>query len=134
LERWVDDLRDQVEDGLSEGYLREVNGPLIYANTISVGEDSNPRLMVGMLIAKSDITVASRTFVGSMLCLEGNIEAENVLFAPYFTQASLYKPKATDSNWLVRAADWNYGKRADSQNATGVQTGVKMIWTEGWSR
>ena len=134
LERWVDDLRDQVEDGLSEGYLREVNGPLIYANTISVGEDSNPRLMVGMLVAKSDITIASRTFVGSMICLEGNIEAEDVLFAPYFTQASLYKPKATDSNWLLRAADWNYGKRADSQSATGVQTGVNMVWTEGWSR
>jgi hypothetical protein len=134
LERWVDDLRDQVEDGLSEGYLREVNGPLIYADTISVGEDSNSRLMVGMLVAKSNITVESRTFVGSMLCLDGDITAQDVLFTPYFTRASLYKPKPTDSNWLVRAADWEYGKRRDSENATGIDTGVKVVRTEGWSR
>jgi hypothetical protein len=134
LERWVEDLRDQVEDGLSEGYLREVNGPLIYADSISVGEDSNSRLMVGMLVAKSSITVESRTFVGSMLCLDGDITARDVLFAPYFTRASLYKPRATDSNWLLRGADWEYGKRRDSEDATGIDTGVKMVRTEGWSR
>lgn len=134
LERWVDDLRDQVEDGLSEGYLREVNGPLIYADTISVGEESNPRLMVGMLVAKSNITIATRTFVGSMLCLNGDISAQEVLYTPYFTRASLYKPKATEENWLLRAADFNYGKNADSQTATGIDTGVRMVRTEGWNR
>ena len=134
LERWVDDLRDQVEDGLSEGYLREVNGPLIYADSISVGEDSNPRLMVGMLVAQTNITVQSRTFVGSMLCLDGDISAQDVLYTPYFTRASLYKPKATDSNWLLRAPDWKYGSRADSSAATGVQTSVNLVRTEGWNR
>lgn len=134
LERWVDELQNQVEDGLSEGYLREVNGPLIYANTISVGESSSPRLMVGMLVAKSSINIEARTFVGSLLCLEGDITAQDLLFTPHFTRASLYKPTPTDSNWLLRATDWKYGDRMDSKAATGISTGVNMVRTEGWSR
>ena len=134
FERWIDELRNQVEDGLSEGYLREVNGPLIYANTISVGEASSPRLMVGMLVAKSSINIEARTFVGSLLCLDGNITAEDLLFTPHFTRASLYKPNPTNSNWIVRATDWKYGKNMDSKSATGISTGVNMVRTEGWNR
>lgn len=133
FERWVDNLRDQVEDGLAEGYLREVNGPLIYANTISVGEGSNSRLFAGMLVAKTDITIESRHFVGSLVCLNGNITAQKVLFTPHFTKASLYKPKATDSNWITRAVDYNYGKNSDSNQATGISSGVNIVRTEGWS-
>ena len=133
LEDWMKDLASQVEDGLAEGYLREVNGPLIYAENISVGENSNARLMAGMLVAKNSITIGTRDFVGSLTCLEGDITARNVLFAPYFTQASLYKPKNNGSG-LLGPTDWEYGTRADSGAAGGIRTGVNMVRTQGWSR
>ncbi len=134
FERWVDDLRDQVENGIAEGYLREVNGPLIYAETISVGDLSTPRLMAGMLVAKRNITVEAHTFVGSMTCFDGDISGQNFYFTPQFLRASLYKPKATESNWIARAVQHEYGKRFDSKAATGISTGVRMVRTEGWSQ
>lgn len=134
FKRWIDDIRDQVEDGIAEGYLREVNGPLIYANTISFGEDGAPRLAAGMLVAKNDITIGSRDFVGSLVSIQGNIEANNVYFTPQFTRASLYKPKPTSSNWLTRVVEYQYGKNHNSNDALGIQTTVKMIRTEGWSK
>jgi len=134
LERWAEDLRDQVEDGLANGYLREVNGPLIYGDVISAGVDSNSLLMSGMLVARNNITVGSRTFVGAMLCLEGDITAQRFFYSPHFTQVSLYKPRATDSNWVVRMGQYQYGSNFNSEDGTGVKTGVKMVRTEGWNR
>lgn len=133
LERWMDDLKDQVRTGLAEGYLREVNGPLIYADSITVGE-SNPVLMAGMLVARTNITVDAQTFVGSMICLEGDIQAKKVLYSPHFTRASLYLPRASESSWILRTADWRYGAQANSNSATGISTGVNMVRVEGWNR
>ncbi len=134
LERWIGDIRDQVEAGIADGYLREVNGPLIYADTISIGESSNPRLAAGMLVAKNDINIGAARFVGSLVSLNGNITAGDMYFTPHFTRASLYKPKATTSNWVTRVVEYQYGKQHDSKDATGIETGVKMVRTEGWSQ
>lgn len=134
LEDWFDDMRLEVENGLAEGFLREVNGPLIYADRISVGEGNNAQMFAGMLVAKSNITIEATSFVGSLVCTEGDITAQNVYFTPYFTQASLYKPKATDSNWLTRMAQYQYGKNFDSQSAAGVASGVNIVRTEGWNK
>lgn len=134
FEDWIDDVRSLVDNGLAEGFLREVNGPLIFADSITVGVDSSPRLMAGMLVAKSYINVQSQTFVGSLVCRDGDIEARKLYFNPHFTRASLYKPKATKSNWLERTFQFEYGSKFDSKDAQGVSTGVNMVRTEAWSR
>lgn len=135
LERWVNNLRKQVEDGIAEGYLREVNGPLVYADQIVVGDGtSTVRLFAGMLVAKSGISIEANNFVGSMVALNGDITAKRLYFNPHFTKASLYKPSMTDSSWIIRAVEYRYGSKLDSQQALGISSGVNIVRTESWNK
>lgn len=128
-------LDQEIEHSLQEAYLREVGGALIYADTITVGGLSDePRLMAGMLVAEHNISVESKTFVGSLTSFQGNITAPEVYFTPLFTRASLYVPKATATNAFARAAQFEYGKAFDSKQAADITTGVWQVTTEGWSR
>ncbi len=135
LERWIKDLRRQVEDGIADGYLREVNGPLVYANQITVGDGSSTvRLFAGMLVSKSGITIEANNFVGSMVAMNGNINAKKFYFNPHFTKASLYKPSTTDSSWIIRAVEYRYGSQLNSNQALGISSGVNIVRTESWNK
>lgn len=135
LERWVEDLRKQVEAGIAEGYLREVNGPLVYADQINVGGGGGTvRLFAGMLVAKSGISIEAEHFVGSMLALNGDISARKFYFTPHFTKASLYRPNSTNSNWILRAVEFKYGSKFDSKQALGISSGVHIVRTESWNK
>ena len=131
LRSWADDLKNLVEDQLSEAYLREITGPLIYAKSILVDDG---RLMAGMLVAEETLNVGSARFVGSLTSFEGNISANTFYFTPQFTRASLYKPKATKSNWLERGLQYEYGDKFDSKTAVDVNTVLWEISTESWNR
>lgn len=130
-----DKLDQEIDHALQEAYLREVAGPLIYADSISVGNGSDPpRMMAGMLVAEHNILVESKVFVGSLMSFSGNVSAQDVYFTPLFTRASLYVPKATATNAPARAVQYEYGKNFDSHQAIDINTGVWQVTTEGWSR
>lgn len=128
-------VEDEIKGVLKESYLREVGGPLIYADSITVGDAGDPPLlMAGMLVAENGLTVNTESFVGSLTSFHGNISAGDVYFTPVFTRASLYKPKATSGNSLGRVVDSKYGRDFDSGEAVDVNTGVWQVTTEGWNR
>lgn len=135
LEDVKNKVEDEIHNGLAESYLREVSGPLLYADSISVGDPNDPpRLMAGMLVAENALTVHTESFVGSLTSFQGNITAPRVYFTPLFTRASLYRPKATANSALGRTTEFEYGKRFHSDQAIDVGTGVVQITTEGWNR
>lgn len=131
LQTWADDLKNLVEDQLSEAYLREITGPLIYGKNILVDDG---RLMSGMLVAEQTVSVGSERFVGSLTSFEGSITANTVYFTPHFTRASLYKPKATKTNWLERGLEYEYGDKFDSKTAVDLNTDLWEVSTESWNR
>lgn len=133
LERWVDGIRTQVEDGIADGYLRAITGPLIYADTITAG-DGNTRLFAGLLVARNNISIDTRTFVGSLTSLKGNITAQRVYYNQHFTYASLYKPKATKTNFVERGLQFEYGSDFKSTTALDFNTGIRRVSTEAWSQ
>lgn len=135
LEKVKDKIEDEIRDNLKEAYLREVVGPLIYANSISVGDPNDPPLlMAGMLVAEESLDVSVESFVGSLTSFNGNITAGDVYFTPVFTRASLYIPQGTASTAIERAVQVQYGKNFNSGQAVDVGTGVWQVTTEGWNR
>lgn len=133
LKKWADDLKELIEDHLEEAYLREVTGPLIYAESVTVGDGNRPRLMAGMIVAKNNIDISARVFVGSLTSLKGDITAETFYYTPSFTRASLYKPKATKTNFVERGLEFKYGKNFDSKSSVDVDTTVWQVTTESWN-
>lgn len=128
-------LEKEIENAYKEAYLREVGGPLLYAESITVGDSGgSPRLMAGMLVAENNINLEAKTFVGSLTSFSGSVTAKDVYFTPLFTRASLYLPKSTSNIALVRAAEFKYGKRFDSKQSVDVGTGVWQVTAEGWAR
>lgn len=133
LEALRDQIEDEIDAVINDSYVREVGGPLIYANSISVGDS---RLMSGMMVAESAITMEAKVFVGSVTCLGGNILAaeSKCYFTPVFTRASLYRPKTTSGSSFERVVQVEYGKNFNSNQAVDISTGVWQVTTEGWSR
>ena len=130
-----DKIEDEIRDNLKEAYLREVVGPLIYAQSIEVGDpDDPPLLMAGMLVAEDSLDCNVESFVGSLTSFNGNITAKDVYFTPLFTRASLYVPKSTAGTAIGRAVQVEFGKNFDNGQAVDVGTGVWQVTTEGWSR
>lgn len=133
----LEDLRTEIEDEiknvLKESYVREVGGPLVYAESITVGD---AKLMSGMLIADNEIAMSAETFVGSLTSFDTNISAPETTcyFTPVFTRASLYVPKATNTSSIERVIQFEYGNHFDSGQAVDIGTGVWQVTTEGWNR
>lgn len=135
LKNTRDKIEDEIDNAMASAYLREVSGPLIHAQSISVGGGGEvPKMMAGMLVAENDIRVDAETFVGSLTSFNGNIEAKKVYFTPLFTRASIYQPKATSTTSIGRVGQVGYGSDFDSQQAVDVGTGVTLVTTEGWNR
>lgn len=133
LENLKKQIKDEIEAVLQESYVREVGGPLIYANSISVGTS---RLMAGMLVAENGINMETRVFVGSLTSFAGNISAPEAkcYFTPMFTRASVYVPRTTSGSSFERVVQYEYGKNFNSNKAVDVKTGVWQVTTEGWAR
>ncbi len=135
LEAMKDKIETEIKNGLKDAYLREVGGPLIYADTINVGDAGDPPLlMAGMLVAENSLNVNTESFVGTLTSFNGNITAGQVYYTPMFNRASLYRPKATATDPYSRVIQYQYGKNFNSSQAVDVQTGVWQVTTEGWNR
>jgi hypothetical protein len=135
LKQLASALDREVRNGIRSSYLREVTGPLIHADYISVGElGASPLLMSGMLVANKSIMVEADSFVGSLTSLRGDITAQKVYFTPLFTRASLYLPSSPERDPQARTAQHQYGQSFDSGQTVDVSTGVHQITTEAWNR
>lgn len=136
----VNELSNEVEGGLAETYLREVNGVLIFADTIEIGYQNGspvtptPPMVAGMLVAKNNLRSNCTYTVGSVMTTEGSIEVRNLLFLPFFTRASLYQPEATASNWAERGLEVDYG--ASAASGLGIDLGLRDVFvtSEGWTQ
>lgn len=123
----------------SEALLRESAGAVIYAGgTLEVGSSSDPTAALiasGLLVAKGNISLHTRQTVGQVVSIEGDIDATNskVLYNPYFSRASLYVPKKSNSDWVLRAFELGYGKEYDSGQTTEIEPDITGVMTSvGW--
>lgn len=133
-------LEDQIKDGINDGLLRELSGVLIYADTIDVGYDgSSPStealVTSGMFVAESGIRMNCNTTVGTVTSFDGDIELKRLLYVPYFSRASLYKPKDILKNdFIARGLDFKYGKEHASGQFVDIDTGAQALTTQGWNK
>jgi hypothetical protein len=133
-------LEDQIKDGINDGLLRELSGVLIYAETIDVGYDGNSmstQAMVtsGMFVAERGIRMNCNTTVGTVTSFDGDVELNRLLYIPYFSRASLYKPKDILKNdFVARGLDFKYGKEHASSLFIDIDTGAATLTTQGWNR
>ncbi len=134
---WLNRLEGAARDGAAEGYLREVPGLLIYADRISIGYNDRfltPEVCSGMFVAQSEVDIASTYTVGTIVCLNGPIRAKRLLYVPFFSRATLYRPRASAGNWLSRAAEVQYGRDFASGLGADVGPDRKTISAQGWTR
>ena len=71
--------------------LAETPGLLVSASRIQV----DGLYASGLFVARGDITMNCAYVVGSMISMEGNISAHNVLYTPEFTHAEIFTPPVT---------------------------------------
>jgi type II secretory pathway pseudopilin PulG len=82
------------EDRWARTYLPECAGVMIYArNDLRVGSKQDSDLASGFFVAGRNLDMQTHTVVGSLISLEGNITAGNLLYYAPFTHASLYRPR-----------------------------------------
>ncbi|MFN8612588.1 MAG: hypothetical protein U0931_33920 [Vulcanimicrobiota bacterium] len=143
LEYLRDKLETEVSGLLDDAFLRENAGALIYAGQkLKVGYMSDgtaasltPAMSAGMFIASGDIDMNVNYTCGTVLSLNGNIKMNNFLYNPYFSRASLYVPKSSESDWVQRGFEFLYGKSYDSGQARDIGPGIPAaITAEGWDR
>jgi hypothetical protein len=102
VEEVIDPFKKMAEDlknGASKRALRvaatlmvaETPGVLIYGDSITV----EGLYAAGLFVAKNDIDMQCAYTIGSMVSVEGNISAREVLYVPEFTRAAIYQPPAT---------------------------------------
>ncbi len=145
LEEVVEQLKDKVYDAVDDGILREVPGLLVYADSIDIGYTSGiknsfqPMVTAGMFVAKTSFRANVRNVIGTVTVFDGDITIDGrLLYLPYFSRASLFVPPATESDSILRGAEFLYGKAyVDSKGggtAVDISTGLKQVVAEGWSR
>lgn len=88
-----------------------------------------------MFVARNKLTMTAQQCVGTLMSKEGDIECQSLLFYPYFNRASLYVPKATDSDFLLRAKEFNYDSAFSSSEAIdiGPPKLPQQITAQGWT-
>lgn len=128
----VGNLLDRTDLSEANEYLREYSALLVYGRNIVIG--SGARQASGMFIAEESIDIGAELTVGTLMARNGSIRARDLLYYPYFNQASLYVPLATPSDWMERAQLADYGEAFDS--GVAVQVGpppvTHRLTAAGW--
>ena len=98
LEPFTDMAKD-LQSGGSKAALRvaatlmaaETPGILVYGDSVRV----DGLFAAGLFVANNDLNMECAYTIGSMVSVEGNITAREVLYVPEFTRASIYQPPET---------------------------------------
>jgi hypothetical protein len=110
---------NQIEAAFETSMLRDCPGILCYAGgTLTIGsKDVKPPVACGMFVAQGDVTINTEKTVGCVISKKGSIVANQLLFNPFFTHASLYVPsgKPDWSLWPAAVVQFQYGILADSK-------------------
>lgn len=136
-----------------DSLVREVSGALVYSEgSIYIAFDGmlkknwTPLMACGLFVAKNDVRINAKYTIGSVVALEGRIqctggpEGGNLLYNPYFSNASVYLPKREETSglaqsWFTRAFNVKYGKFFDSGQAVEVRASLpRAFTTRGWNR
>lgn len=131
-------LKTVLDQVLTEGLLRENAGCVVYAGgTMDIGylngAPTTDVIASGLFISRGNVRMNADHAIGQIVSLEGDIEAKKVLYNPYFTRASLYVPKSSESDWVKRAFELNYGKDYDSGQSTEIEPDLSdIITSRGW--
>lgn len=122
--RLLSDLLKSADVLSPEVYLKEYSGLLLYANAIIVGPEA--RQVSGMFVAEEDVIINARLTVGTITSLNGSVDVRNMLFYPYFNQASLYEPLPVPGKRQIdRGMHQHYGSNFQSKKS--VQIGPPKI-------
>lgn len=129
----LDNLAGVFSLSLQEQFLREYNGVLVYAeDSLSVGGKN----ATGMFVAGNKLSITASQCTGTLLSVNGDVECTNLLFYPYFNQASLYVPKSTPDGWLARGKEFLYDKDYASNKAVDVGPPAipPVVSAQGWAQ
>jgi hypothetical protein len=139
LESVMDEVLGGSQDKLNNALMRESAGVLVYAgNSLTIGPDPSsvpiyPAMASGLFVARKNVTIRGYDVIGQVVSLEGDIEAQRVLYNPYFSRASLYLPKSSKTFYLERAFEFGYGKDYDSKESTEIEPDITGVITgRGW--
>lgn len=140
-----DKLQPQIDTLLSKAselLIRESAGAVIYSGgTVEIGSSTDPTAALiasGLIVAKSHVSIHARQTVGQVVSVEGNIDlgTNQLLYNPYFSRASLYIPKSSQSDWILRAFELGYGKdyaNTSSDSTVQVEPQITDVITcRGW--
>lgn len=101
-------------------YLPECAGVMIYAkNDLRIGSKLDSDLASGFFVAGRNLVMQTHTTVGTLISLEGNITAEDLLYYAPFTHASLYRPRKLEGATANPAGAPKLWKNAIEQHAYG---------------
>lgn len=133
-EALMGNLLDHTDLSDFNSYVREHSGLFVWAGR-SINVSDSARLAAGWFVAGDSINCQAELTIGTLMANEGSVTARDVLYYPYFNQASLYQPLATPTNWLDRAMATNYGSAFDSGAAVAVGPPpvTHRVTCEGWS-
>jgi len=129
----LDNLAGVFSLSLQDQFLREYNGVLVYAeDSLSVGGKN----ATGMFVAGNKLSITAAQCTGTLLSVNGDIECSNLLYYPYFNQASLYVPKSTPDGWLARGKEFLYDKDYASSKAVDVGPPAipPVVSAQGWAQ
>lgn len=102
-------IKDRIVNEFTKGInarlpVREVSGLLLYSGKdLEIGSKSQPDkplMACGMFVAEHELDIQAGITVGTLMSMEGNIEARKLYHFPYFSRASLYRPKFIDTGWF----------------------------------
>lgn len=134
---WVVRLQRLVQHGADEAALREVAGLLVFADTIRIGHNrafTTPDVCAGMFVARQGVDINCRYTVGTIVSAGGALKARTLLYSPWFSRASLYRPGYATGDWVAQGLDSLYGDQAASGSGFDIGPGRTTLLTEGWSR
>lgn len=136
----VKDLNRQILASVERSVLRDAPGLMIQAGgnlTIASTEEQSP-LALGFFVAGKNVTIQTERCLGSIISLEGSIQARQLTFIPHFTNASLYvpedKPDWSSAAWPKAAIEIKYGKDFDNGKSVEIGPSLFHLSAQGWTQ
>jgi len=136
----VKDLVRQLEASVERSVLRDAPGLMIQAGgslTIASPEEQCP-LALGLFVARKNVLIQTERCLGSIISLEGNIQARQLTFIPHFTNASLYVPQDhpnwSSAGWPKAAVEIEYGRDFDNGKSVEIGPSLFHLSAQGWTQ
>lgn len=138
-------IEDKLSSAFQEKYMRLYNGVLVYADD-DITIKGSGGVASGMFVAGGNISIASKYCIGTVMSLTKDVKIDGtMLYYPYFSRASLFKPRDTGNTLYTRGVDVFYDSDTVDNNTVtnnpsnyAVDVGppalAKDVSVQGWTK